>query len=201
MSATVAGANPLGGPPDTAAAGQQNPPTTPTAAADENNGPTGCYLVYENSSGGRLTLQYSRGSVPSNAVGFWCPGAEASIQDFKFTQNAGRSDLIKGIAGGDANRRKYFSGWCQFLKQAVAKNGLVIQFVAQQGVAVDVYGYLKSEQRPMLLPLEAGLVDVAIYDAVAVMPKNHEFLKGVKSIVISNFLELGNLAGASTTMK
>jgi hypothetical protein len=33
------------------------------------------------------------------------------------------------------------------------------------------------------------------------MPKDHAFLKGVKSIVISNFLELGNLAGASTTMK
>jgi hypothetical protein len=191
MSATVAGAN-----PNTTA-------TTTASSTDDsnNNGPTGCYLVYENSSGGRLTLQYSRGSVPDNAVGFWCCGPDAMIQDFKFTQNAGRSDLIKGIAGGDANRRKYFSGWCQFLKQAVAKHGLVIQFVAQQGVAVDVYGYLKSEQRPVLLPLEAGLVDVAIYDAVAVMPKNHEFLKGVKSIVISNFLELGNLAGASTTMK
>ena len=60
---------------------------------------------------------------------------------------------------------------------------------------MDVYGYLRSEARPVLLELDSGLVDVSIYDAVAVMPKNHEFMKGVKSIVVSNFLELGNVAG------
>lgn len=208
--------------------------SSPTALewSNENEGPVGCYLVYESSSGGRLTLHYSQGKVPENAVGFWCPGKDQKIQGFKFKQNAGRSELIKGIAGGDANRRKYFSGsyqspivlptvsyylctlylvltqpfsflfsgWCQFLKQAVAKKGLVIQFTAQQGVAVDVYGYLTAQQRPMLLELESGLVDVSEYDAIAVMPKDHEFLRGVKSIVQSNFLELGNLAGASTTM-
>lgn len=146
-------------------------------------------------------LHYSEGPVPDNAVGFFSPGAGHKIQLFKFKQNSGRSELIKGIAGGDSNRRKYFSGWCQFLKLAVAKGGLVIQFTAQQGVAVDVYGYLKDKQKPVYLDLESGLVDVSLYDAVAVMPKDHAFLKGVKSIVVSNFLELGNLAGASTTMK
>lgn len=168
---------------------------------DENHGPVGCYLVYESNSGGCLVLQYSEGPVPDNAVGFFCPGHGHTIQSFKFKQNSGKSVLIKGIAGGDSNRRKYFSGWCQFLKLAVAKGGLVIQFTAQQGVAVDVYGYMKDKQRPVHMDLESGLVDVSVYDAVAVMPKDHAFLKGVKSIVISNFLELGNLAGASTTMK
>ena len=37
---------------------------------------------------------------------------------FKFNQNAGRQELIKGIAGGDANKKKYFSGCCQFIKEA-----------------------------------------------------------------------------------
>jgi hypothetical protein len=37
---------------------------------------------------------------------------------FKFTQNAGRQELIKGIAGGDSNKKKYFSGCCQFIKEA-----------------------------------------------------------------------------------
>ena len=161
----------------------------------------GCYLVYESNSGGCLVLQYSEGPVPGNAVGFFSPGAGHKIQPFKFKQNSGKSELIKGIAGGDSNRRKYFSGWCQFLKLAVAKGGLVIQFTAQQGVAVDVYGYLKDKEKPVYLDLESGLIDVSAYDAVAVMPKDHAFLKGVKSIVVSNFLELGNLAGASTTMK
>lgn len=169
--------------------------------SNKNHGPVGCYLVYESNSGGCLVLQYSEGPVPDNAVGFFCPGDGHVIQTFKFKQNSGKSALIKGIAGGDSNRRKYFSGWCQFLKFAVAKGGLVIQFTAQQGVAVDVYGYMKDKQRPVHMDLEAGLVDVSVFDAVAVMPKNHAFMKGVKSIVISNFLELGNLAGASTTMK
>ena len=81
-------------------------------------GPQGCYLVYEPDSGGRLMTVYSRGYVPMNAVGFWCPGEGKSIQDFKFKQAGGRSELIKGIAGGDSNRRKYFVGWCQFIKMA-----------------------------------------------------------------------------------
>lgn len=182
---------------------QHHSPTT-TAAVPEidkcEEGPTGCYLVYESNSGGRLILHYSQGFVPDNAVGFWCPGQGHKIQDFKYKQNGGRSELIKGIAGGDSNRRKYFSGWCQFMKLAVAKKGLLIQFTAQQGVPVDVYGYMKDKQQPVLLDLESGLIDVAMYDAVAVMPRGHTFMAGVKTMLQSNFLELGNLAGASTTI-
>ena len=163
-------------------------------------GPTGCYLVYEAHSGGKLLLHYSEGTVPDNAVGFWCPGPQQNIQPFKFKQNAGRSELIQGIAGGDANRRKYFSGWCQFLKLALAKHGLVIQFKAEQGVPVDVYGYKRDKQQPVLLDLECGLVDVSPYDAVAVMPRGHEFMKGVKTMASQTFLEMGNLAGASSNM-
>jgi Immune Mapped Protein 2 (IMP2) N-terminal domain len=162
-------------------------------------GPTGCYLVYEPSSGGRLMIHYSTGAVPDNAVGFWAPAPSHPIQKFKFTGAAGRSELIRGIAGGDANRRKYFVGWCQFLKQAHARKGSFIQFTAQQGVQVDIYGYVQSRHSPELLTSEK-MVDLSKYDAIAVMPKHHEFLKGVKSIVMSNFLEKGNLAGASTKL-
>ncbi|EEC44585.1 predicted protein [Phaeodactylum tricornutum CCAP 1055/1] len=164
------------------------------------HGPVGCYLVYEPTSGGRLIVHYSRGEVPENAVGFWCPGEGQTIQGFKFSQNAGRQELIKGIAGGDSNRRKYFGGWCQFLKMGKAKKGKVIQFFPTQSVPVDVYAFIQARNAPQLLPLEDGLVDISEYDAIAVMPRHHEFMKGVKSIAVSNFLELGNLAGASTTM-
>lgn len=167
----------------------------------EEQGPTGCYLVYEPVAGGRLMLHYSTGYVPDNAVGFWCPGEGHKIQGFKFKQAGGRSELIKGIAGGDANRRKYFIGWCQFLKQCKAMNGKVIQFTnIEQGVLVDVYAYNQATNHPYLLDLSNQLTDISNFDAIAVMPVNHAFMKGVKSIVVSNFLELGNLAGASTTM-
>lgn len=135
-------------------------------------------------------LHYSQGFVPSNAVGFWLPGPGQEIQGFKFKQAGGRSELIKGIAGGDANRRKYYQGWCQFLKLAKAKGGKVIQFAPEQGVPVDVYGYQNKEERPMFLDLESGLVDVTELDAIAVVPRNATFLKGVKSTPASNFLEL-----------
>jgi hypothetical protein len=146
-------------------------------------------------------LHYSQGVVPDNAVGFWCPGAGKEIQGFKFKASGGRSELIKGIAGGDANRRRYFAGWCQFLKQAKAMNGKVIQFTPEtQGVRVDVFAFNQATNHPYMLDLESGLTDVKDYDAIAVMPKHHEFMLGVKSMDGNTFLELGNLAGASTTM-
>lgn len=174
--------------------------TTDDGAAAAEPGPVGCYLVYENSSGGRLVLQYSRGEVPDNAVAFFGGGTKP-LPRWKFEQNHGRTELIRGIAGGDANRRKYFVGWCQFLKLARQNGAKVIAFqVRGQGVPVDVYGYTVKQNAPEFAALEEGMVDVTKYDAVAVMPKHHEFLRGVRSIHVSNFLELGSLAGASTLM-
>lgn len=175
------------------------PSPTEASAAFADNGPVGCYLCYEPSSGGRLMLQYSKGPVPANSVGFWCPGPNETIQEFKFKQAVGRSELIKGIAGGDANKRRYYTGWCQFLKLAKAKQGRVIQFTPEtQGIPVDVYGYHQASNSCHLLDLEAGLIDLDQIDAVAVMARHHEFLKGVKTIQMQNFMEMGNVAGATT---
>jgi hypothetical protein len=168
---------------------------------DDDKGPEGCYLVYESDSGGKLMLFYSTGELPDNAVGFWCAMPPKTIQGFKFKQAGGRSELIKGIAGGDANRRKYFVGWCQFVKLAKAMNGKVIKFPnADQGVEVDVYGYRSAEQQPQILQLDEGLVDVSELDAVAVIPKHNPKFQGIKSLQMSTFLEWGNVIGASTTM-
>ncbi|KAL7559973.1 hypothetical protein ACA910_022462 [Epithemia clementina (nom. ined.)] len=167
---------------------------------DPTHGPKGCYLVYEGHSGGRLMLHYSLGMVPDNAVGFWLPAPSQPIQAFKFKQAGGRSELIKGIAGGDSNRRKYFVGWCQFLKLCRAKQGRLIMFTPAQGVDVDIYGYNSAGQHPEYLDLSSGLTEITEFDAFAVVPRHAAFLKGVKTIVMSHFLELGNLAGASTSV-
>lgn len=169
---------------------------------EHTNDPEGCYLVYESDSGGKLMLVYSRGGIiPNNAVGFWCAMAPKKIQSFKFIQAGGRSELIKGIAGGDANRRKYFVGWCQFVKLAKQFNGKLIKFPhAHQGVEVDVYGYHQATQEPFPLHIDDGFVNVGELDAVAVIPKHNPKFKGIKSLQISTFLEWGSLTGASTTM-
>jgi Immune Mapped Protein 2 (IMP2) N-terminal domain len=163
-------------------------------------GLTGCYLVFDARIEGNLVLQYSEGR-PQNAVGLFVPGMGHNIEQFKIKRNEGKCELPNGIAGRDSNRRNYYSGWCEFLKLAFAKGGLVMQFNVQQGVAVDMYGYRKYEQRPELIDLASGLGDVSSYDAVAVVPKDHALLKDVKSIAISTFLKLGNSAGASKTLK
>ena len=167
----------------------------------EEEGPEGCYLTFEAASGGRMMLIYTLNQIPLNAVGFWTPGPGKSIQGFKFKQAGGRAELIKGIAGGDQNRRKYFSGWIQFLKLAKSYQGYVVKFPnAQQGVEVDIVAYRAKDQEPVPLDLDEGLIELSEFDAVAVIPKHNPTFKGVKSIVLSNFMELGNLAGAASNL-
>mmetsp|Transcript_20071 Transcript_20071/g.49296 ORF Transcript_20071/g.49296 Transcript_20071/m.49296 type:complete len:173 (+) Transcript_20071:137-655(+) len=168
----------------------------PEFATEE--GPEGCYLTFDSLSGGRLVLYYSQGKIPLNAIGFWCAGPGKAIQGFKFKQSQGQVELIKGIAGGDQNRRKYFSGWCQFIKQAKAMDGYVIKFPnPDQGVEVDVIGYKKVSEQPIELDLDEGLIEVADFDAVSVVPKNNATFRGIKSIGENKFLDMGNLAGGA----
>lgn len=165
----------------------------------EEEGPEGCYLTFDTLSGGRLVLYYSQGKIPLNAIGFWCAGSGKAIQGFKFKESQGQVELIKGIAGGDQNRKKYFSGWCQFIKQAKAMGGYVIKFPnsGQGGVEVDVIGYKKQSEEPIELDLDEGLIEVADFDGVAVVPKENPTFRGIKTINESNFLDMGNLAGAA----
>lgn len=172
-----------------------------TSEFAEEEGPEGCYLTYDAVSGGRMMLLYTHDKIPLNAIGFMTPGPGRSIQGFKFKQGGGRTELIKGIAGGDQNRRKYYSGWAQFIKMAKSYQGYVIKFPnAEKGVEVDIVAYRAKDEEPVALELDQGLIEVGEFDAVAVMPKHNSTFKGVKSIVLSNFMELGNLAGAATKL-
>ena len=163
----------------------------------------GCYLTFENDTGGRLMLHYVKEGEPAprNAVGFWSAGRGHEIQDFKFIQGGGKSELIRGIAGGDSNRRKYYHGWCQFIKLAKGMRGrLQIYSVPTQGVEVDIYGFNASRLRPEQFK-KNRVIDLARYDAVAVVPKNKNHLQGVKCLKTSTFLEKGSVAGSSTTLR
>jgi len=164
-------------------------------------GPEGCYLVYDTGGRGRLVLFYSKGQIPRKALGFWCAGPGRSIQGFKFKQNGGKVELIKGIAGGDSNRRKYFSGWCQFIKLAKSFNGYVIKFPkSEQGVEVDVIGYKNKEEKAYELYLDAGLIEVGFFDAISVVPKYNTTFHGIHKMPSNLFLEAGQQAGAATTL-
>jgi hypothetical protein len=167
----------------------------------------GCYLVYSSDSGGKLTLHYSRTRIPE-AIGFWRPGFGPSVKkipDFKFAQNAGRVELIKGIAGSTSNRKKYFNGWCQFVKAAKAYDGVLYKWDNNGGIEVDFWTYQNTNNSIVKVGEEdvqatGHCIDVSRVDAIGCVPKNSAFLLGVKTIDVGIFLRKANDLGASVSM-
>jgi len=54
-----------------------------------------CFLAYEPHSTGRLLTYYSKIHVPE-AIGIWLAGEGKSIPKYKYKQNFGRIELIRG---------------------------------------------------------------------------------------------------------
>jgi len=164
--------------------------------------------VYSSDSGGKLTLHYSRTRIPE-AIGFWRPGLSPNaktIPDFKFSQNAGRVELIKGIAGSTANRKKYFNGWCQFIKAAKQYDGFVYKWKNKGGIEVDLWTYQNSHNSIVKIGEDetqsppGHSFDVSKVDAIGCVPRNSAFLVGVKTIDAGVFLRKANDLGASVSM-
>eukprot|EP00978_Attheya_sp_CCMP212_P032656 scaffold128551_cov45-Attheya_sp.AAC.1 len=169
-------------------------------------GQPGCYLVYESDSSGKLMLYYSKdgtlGPDVAPPIGFWCVGGTKKIQGFKFSQNGGRQELIRGIMGGDANRRKYFSGWAQFVKAAKAMQGSVRCFPleeGQAGVAIDVWGFAEASPKPIKLN-EGDAMDVSQLDAVAILPKGNDIYIGINTMNMNNFITRANTSGVGIAL-
>jgi len=160
----------------------------------------GCYLIYDNASGGTLVLHYSHSQVPENAVGFWVPGKDRKIQEFKYDTDSGYVELIRGIVGGEKNKRKYYSGWCQFIQLAKSFGGKVAKKPDfEQGIKVDIYGY--QDGRVSFLDINDKLQAVGDLEAVAVVPAGNDRFKGVHALTRSLFLEEGNFEGASLLLR
>jgi hypothetical protein len=92
----------------------------------------GCYLVFTPASGGALIAHWSETAVP-DAWAFFYP--RANVAGFKFKQNSGRVELIRGIAVG---KIKVFNGWGQFFKLAYDNDGIV-RVNARDDVMEDIW--------------------------------------------------------------
>lgn len=72
--------------------------------------------MYEKLSG--FAYLTTVGSIVKFESGFWTPGKGKTIQPFKYQQAGGYVELIRGIIGGEKNKKLYLSGWCQFISMA-----------------------------------------------------------------------------------
>lgn len=154
----------------------------------------GCYLLFDSNSGGRFIIKFSR-SIVSDAIGFWAPGPGKKLQGFKFKQNQGKSDLMKGIAGKDY-KKKYYSGWCQFIKAAKSFNGFFLKYSEREHIDVDVYVFF-HDTCEIEKVLDSTLFDVSNISAVACVAKGNTTFDGVKTGEYGTFLNKGATAGAS----
>jgi hypothetical protein len=160
----------------------------------------GCYLIYDSSSGGTLVLHYSRHQEVENAIGFFVPGKDHKFQKFKYDHDSGYVELIGGIVGGEKNKRKYYSGWCQFIQLAKSFGGKVAKKPDfEQGIKVDIYGF--KEGRVSYLDLNDKLQPVSDLEAVAVVPHGNDRFKGVHALTRTMFLDGGNTEGASMLLR
>uniref|UniRef100_A0A6B2LMX1 Immune mapped protein 2 N-terminal domain-containing protein n=1 Tax=Arcella intermedia TaxID=1963864 RepID=A0A6B2LMX1_9EUKA len=73
----------------------------------------GCYLVFDAASQGTLSVFWSQTPV-EGALAYFKPNK--TVPKFKYTQNAGRSELIRQICG--PNIKRYYQGWTQFVRLA-----------------------------------------------------------------------------------
>lgn len=162
----------------------------------------GCYLVYDSGSSGRLMLYYSEDFVPES-VGFWSPGPGHTIQKFKFSRDSGRSILIGNCASGVQGRHNYYSGWCQFFRQARQMEGSLTVFIHNEGrgLPVDMYAfYLQSEKASnVTAPIQENVpFPTAGTDAVCCLPKHSTIFDELASHRMDNWITTTNTRGAAT---
>lgn len=156
----------------------------------------GCYLIYDSASGGTLVLHYSHEAVPENAIGFWSPGPNQTIQHWKYESHGGYSELLRGIVGGTQHNQRYYQGWCQFVQLAKSMKGKVKKVESEgQSLPVDLYGFVNGTVRPISQNFE--LEDVSDLEAIACVPRHNDRFKGVKHFPAVKFLDDGQREGGS----
>ena len=165
------------------------PPLEPGKAPEE-----GCYLIFDPTSGGKLVIQYSKTKI-EGASGFWFPGKGKKLQGFKFKQNQGRSDLVRDMSGKDY-KKKYFNGWCQFVKAAKMYDGSICRFSENDRLDLDMYAFYSDSCKVKKIE-DKVIFDVSKVDAVSCLPKGNSTFNGVRTGEYGTFINRGDAAGAA----
>ena len=145
----------------------------------------GAYLVYSTESGGVLTLYWSEQSV-TGALAYFRP--RKAVPEHKKTQNAGRLELIRGIA---SSKKKMYEGVIHFVKEAVLLDGDIKQFDNQH---FDIWYYNGTIVNPLKVN---EVLPSSKIKALAVLPHQNASFKGVKKIDVDQFVNTALREGAA----
>ncbi|CAG9484290.1 conserved Plasmodium protein, unknown function [Plasmodium vivax] len=152
----------------------------------------GAYLTFDNASNGSLFIVWRKEKV-DNALMFIRP--TKAVAEFKFSSNSGKSELIRNL---QSDKKLFFSGLCQFIKEARDIKGVVTllsHFNDTFPIKVNVY-FLKGNN---VVPLSVGVpFDLDGVDAVSVLPQGSSSLQ-VKTMKKDMFVSRGNSEGASVS--
>lgn len=157
---------------------------------DQTRDDKGAYLVFDNASNGSLFITWKKEKV-ENALLYIRP--TKNVPEFKFAYNNGKYELIRNL---QSDKKIFFSGICQFIKEARDIKGKVTLLPYLDNafpIKVNIY-FLKGNNVVQLKPGEA--FDLEGVDALTVLPYGSSSLQ-VKTMTKDMFVGKGNSEGAS----
>ena len=158
---------------------------------------TACYLTFTEASEGSFFLHWSETPV-DNALASFVPGKP--VPKFKLKSNGGRSELTRGIAGGD--KKPFYKGWCAYVREAYKQQSKSLTFLSQAPEnPVGLYlckqdnTVVKVEfNEPVALPKDNDFVCVGVIPSV-----NPAF--SVQKMLPALFISAGEEHGAAERLK
>jgi len=140
-------------------------------------------------------MHWSETSV-EGALAFF--SARKAVPKFKFTNNAGRSDLVRDCGG--VNKKKFYDGVAQFVKAAKQWEGVLtlLSNLPQRPVAVFL-----NDRSINVVPVEMGVpISLEEMQAVVVVHESSAAQHGqVKTMAVNQFIQAGVKDGAGLSLE
>jgi len=151
-----------------------------------------CYLAYSEASEGLMFFQWSHTDVPS-AFACFQPAESVLVPKFKYKQNEGRTEIIRGCHNGSSiGIRKYFDAIAQFVKMGIENKCSEIVFRENGPFPFRIFLFSRNS-----VFMADDVFSVEGIQGIAVVKKDSVLFDGVATLPKERFLVLGNQGGAS----
>ncbi|CDJ51079.1 hypothetical protein, conserved [Eimeria brunetti] len=152
------------------------------------NDAEGAYLSFDTASQGTLFLTWSKHALPSSLMHFT---PRKAVPSFKYSTNQGRTELIRNCQG---DSKRYYQGWCAFLKAVKAFDGEVT--LIEPGGPLKTQVWLHRSDSNEVIKMETGQAyELNGVDGVAATPLESAALQA-KTLTLNLFKEKAERAGA-----